>query len=483
MTSGPKRSRLAYLSPIYTAPGLAAQADVDPISIDHRPRRGLRTLTSFLAENETKQCDGLVPLLAEKSVVSKLLTMLQRMGDNDLLNGLYGNDAGDRHARHDLFSGLEQLATAVKTTKGEVVEYNWTDQGYNDNRWKWMFATGQNMNDEGEYEDYTDVRDVDIVLDDLIYGLVGHDYMNISGTEYEGKGLAALPDDSQRSVDERLTATGLVVQDSLGNAPIPGSLVIGIEGESETATDDGGGVITGDLVVGKGYINYNTGEIYCILDKDVMGSTPATKKVQCSYTYDRKWSDFYDAVADMEEFLSADGKYAILENLIHMMDGLFSTQRDFTDQEVAGVLYTAGKLLAQYDGSKWVYQGEDDFSNNNLYTILTNYLPKLHEVIKDDTGYNYGVMMTLLADMLKPGGLMEAVMDSAYSSAEYEQLMEELHAFLIEATTPGSSINVNIWRVVVDLLEDLSGAVEDYYEAGDEGLRDIFEEYGFQYNG
>jgi len=473
-----EEDRLYYLTSIDPDNGGASVSDF-------LPRRGLRTLTSFLAENETKACDGLVPLLAEKSVVSKLLTMLQRMGDNNLQDGLYGNDTGDRHARHDLFSGLEQLATAVKTTKGEVVEYGWNDQGYNDNKWKWMFATGQNMNDEGEYEDFTDVRDVDIVLDDLIYGLVGHDYMNISGTEYEGKGLAALPDDSQRAVDERLTTTGLIVQDSLGNTPIPGSLVIGVEGESETAADDGSGVIVGDLVVGKGYINYNTGEIYCILDRDVMGDTPSDKKVQCSYTYDREWSDFYDAVADMEEFLSADGKYAILENLIHMMDGLFATQRDFTDQEVAGVLYTVGKLLAQYDtdSEQWVFQGEDDFSNNNLYMILTRYLPQIHEVIKDDTGYNYGVMMTLMAEMMKPDGLLEAVMDSVQCSAEYAQLLEELDDFLIVATTPGSSINNNLWNLLIELLEDMSGAVEDYYEGGDEGLRNLFEKYGFQFNG
>ncbi|PKL35394.1 MAG: hypothetical protein CVV44_21545 [Spirochaetae bacterium HGW-Spirochaetae-1] len=478
--SGTEEGALEYLTPICTAPGLSGQSNVDPIDIDHRPRRGLRMLTSFLAENETKQCDGLVPAMAEKSIVTKLLAMLQRMGDSSLLNGLYSNADGKKHATHDLFSGLEQLATAVKTTKGEVIEKEWNDQGFNDNKWKWMFAEGEDLNDEGEYDNFSGVRDVDIVLDDLIYALVGHDYVDGSG--YEGKGLAALPDDGQRELDERLALNGFVVQDSLANDPVPGTLSITVEGVG-TATDNGSGVITGDFLSSNGTVDYDTGDIYFVLDSNVVGDDASVLKVRCAYTFNRNWNDFYEDVADMEEFLSADGKYAIVENLINVLDGALAINEEFTDKEVAGLLYTVGKLLAQYDGDsgKWIYHGEEGF--DYLYTILHDYLPVIHETIKDPTGHNYGAMMTLLADMLKPGGLMGAVMDSAYSSAEYEEIFDDLHNFLIEASTPGTSINRNIWPVLVDLLEDLGKVVQETNEGGEEAVKEVFESYGFQYNG
>ena len=169
-----------------------------------------------------------------------------------------------------------------------------------------------------------------------------------------------------------------------------------------------------------------------------------------------------------------------------MESALSGGGEDFTAEEAAGLTYTLGKLLAYYDddADAWVYQGEDGF--NNLYNMLAVHLPAMHSVIRDETGSNYAGMLVLMADMMKEDGMLEAVLNSAHTQAGWEQLLNETRDLLAEINDPDSRFNSGdktLWDVLSSLLEDLGQAVQDNYDGGDDALRQLYEDYGFQYNG
>jgi len=468
-------------------------------NMDYRPRASLRPLTSFLTENTTAACDGIIPALAETDLVTKLLVLLQNMGANEE-GSIYrdvdpaSEDLDQWGARRQLFYGLEQIFTDVKTTRGGVVqkEYEnagsgfWTDQRYDNDKWKWMFVTGQNADGAGEYQDFAGKRDVDLVLDNAIYGMVGHNYIS---TTYPGKGLASYPDTNQWKVKEPLSVFTTLVTDTLAEKPDAGADLVQIWlDNTQIGSADASGNITGSGINGTGTVNYTTKAVNFTLAAD-----PGTAKVTCTYRFGRvlatnhNWEGFDELVETMEEFVDADGQYAILERLISVMENALSGgSEDITAEEAAGLTYTLGKLLAYYDddADTWVYQGEDGF--NNLYNILAVHLPAMHSIVRDETGSNYAGMLVLMADMMKEDGMLEAVLDSAHTQAGWEQLLNETRDLLAEIDDPDSRFNAGsetLWDVLGSLLQDMAGAIKDYNDGGEDALRQLYRDYGFQYNG
>jgi hypothetical protein len=135
-----------------------------------------RTLLSLLVESDYKKGDGILPILMKNTkVVGSLMPLLARMGDDSAAGGIY---AGENGAREKLFAGLEQIFTAIKTDKGDVIDKqtthptgSYTMMSYP----SWMFTKAD-----------TDI-DLNVLLDEMI----GYD-----GTPGDvwGKGLNAFVD-------------------------------------------------------------------------------------------------------------------------------------------------------------------------------------------------------------------------------------------------------------------------------------------------
>jgi hypothetical protein len=104
------------------------------------PRENLRTLINTLAGKEVGTPDGLIPLIADNTkLLSRLIALLQKMGSSD-----------KAAARENIFKGLEQFVTAVKTNKSETMTRGLTTM--DNSRYAWMFQP----------------REDDILLDDLL---------------------------------------------------------------------------------------------------------------------------------------------------------------------------------------------------------------------------------------------------------------------------------------------------------------------------
>jgi hypothetical protein len=127
-------------------------------------------------------CDGIFPLLTSRT---KVLTHFFKLILNPEVDPL----------------PLEQTLSAIKYTKGELTAINQSSaSGKNVVYPDWMFATGveETKDAYGAYTEYTDVRDEDIILDDILDTLIGHDAVD---ADNEGYGLADYPDDKTDEAD------------------------------------------------------------------------------------------------------------------------------------------------------------------------------------------------------------------------------------------------------------------------------------------
>ena len=82
--------------------------------MDLRPRfTTIKPLTAILTESGAGLHNGLIPLLAEESVMTNLMAMLQRAESS--------SSSVTQDTRDSLFSGLEKVITSVRGSKGAVV--------------------------------------------------------------------------------------------------------------------------------------------------------------------------------------------------------------------------------------------------------------------------------------------------------------------------------------------------------------------------
>jgi hypothetical protein len=126
--------------------------------------------------NMLNRCDGILPLICTNT---KSLTYLFKLLLNPDVDTL----------------PLEQQLSAIKYTKGELTAINESSaSGKNVVLPDWMFASGveETRDAYGAYTAYTNVRDEDIILDDILDFIIGHDTVD---ENHEGFGLADYPDD------------------------------------------------------------------------------------------------------------------------------------------------------------------------------------------------------------------------------------------------------------------------------------------------
>jgi len=143
-----------------------------PISstVDFKPRSSLRTVANILTENQVPNADGLIPALANGKVVSRLLAMLQDVGQYGAgANAVYidtdktSTDYTQWGARRRLFYGLEQIITRIKCSQSTELSdgfsyYNISTTGWNYPGWIFTKDTSDTSLDV----------DLDIGLNELI---------------------------------------------------------------------------------------------------------------------------------------------------------------------------------------------------------------------------------------------------------------------------------------------------------------------------
>ena len=197
------------------------------------------------------------------------------------------------------------------------------------------------------------------------------------------------------------------------------------------------------------------------------------------------WADFDKDVDAMEDLLHPDSEYSIVESFIDMQDAIFARDYQYSQDQVAGLLYTLGKVFTRFDHdqSRWVVQGEAGF--NDLYSILKQRVPVIHDMVKDETGANYWSFMKVNKDMLaqinaceSSNGMMPYLLSAMSSDDGAEKIMTDFHTFLMDDIV---SKPAPLWTTLADLLADMAQAVDNSNEG--ELVEKVFESYGFQRNG
>jgi hypothetical protein len=195
---------------------------------------------------------------------------------------------------------------------------------------------------------------------------------------------------------------------------------------------------------------------------------------------ENSWDDLNKSLDFLEDILYPDSTYSVLVSLLDMNDAVFGRDHLYTDQEISGLAYGLGKLLTHYsnaDGT-WTNQGEEGF--DDLYTLIAVRLPKIHELMRDSTGFtgaNYMSALTINADMMKPDGSVEFLVTTMKTDADWEQILSDSAAFLKSSMITDDK---PLWSTLTELIGDLAQAMED--ERDGKLLDKVYARYGFQVN-
>ena len=354
----------------------------------------MKTLLSVLIDSDIHdidaRMDGLLPTLLSKT---KVLSSAIRMLMSDI------NDTDE------LYQGVEQVVTSMKSTKAEIVRILEGQARYgpggSSKRYiypDWFFARGIDTSKDayGVYQAFEGVRAEDLIFDRAIDALVGMDKINEIN---DGYGIANYPDD-------------------------------------------------------KPTLN------------------------------DPDWQDFEDGYDDLVKLIHKDSPCSLTESIINITESFFGSGHIYSDEQIRGLLYGAGKLFTSYDKEKnrWVHQGETGF--DDIYRILAQSLPDLHEELKDvpteingNITYatsNYTDILTITNDMLGRDGLMDYVIDTVTIDAPWEQVFGDLDTFLRKEFITDKD---TLWPTVAELLVDMSRAINSSQHIQ---LENIYQQYGFQ---
>jgi hypothetical protein len=198
-----------------------------------------------------------------------------------------------------------------------------------------------------------------------------------------------------------------------------------------------------------------------------------------AYLTSSEWEDFEDTYQTLVDLLYEDSEYAIIEGIINTNEAVLGKGFLYSDEQVKGFLYCLGKLFTyfDYDKNSWVYQGEDGY--DDIYKILTESLPELHEKIKDDTGDNYYNLLAVNSEMMKEDGMLNLIIDLVEVEADWEDILSDLEIFL----TQDFIINDDpLWSELSTLLKDFANAIEPDDAESEARVDALYKKYGFQKN-
>ncbi len=150
----------------------------------------------------------LVNMLIDKDITNpeeRNNGILFELTDTKFITNMLNILLSDTNNSEILYSALEQIVSSIKVTKGEytkITEGKTSEDSYyqNEGSYKeisfpnWMFATGVEETKDvyGKFTEFTDVRSEDLILDEVLDIIIGHDEID---SENSGYGLADYPDD------------------------------------------------------------------------------------------------------------------------------------------------------------------------------------------------------------------------------------------------------------------------------------------------
>lgn len=393
-------------------------------------------IDSDLTETETR-CDGILPLVTQTRTLTNLFKMV-----------LHPSNEGEQTTLLQQFlSGMEQIVTAMKFSKGPMTKINASPESGKDLVYPdWMFSRDVNEDATGAYTAYSPlaVRQDDIDLDEILDFIIGQDTFDANGDgsidpDEEGDGLADFPDCRAENSGD----------------PVP-----------------------------------NPDSLFCKPHAD---------------EYDRTWEDFYDLADTLGDLLhedlpNEDRPSCITQNLLYIMDRFLARDQRYTSEEISGMLYSIGKLFGHYDAvnSKWVYQGEGEPGFNDIYNMLTVRVPAIHDAVvateMDPAAataaggasagfYGYGdhyySQLLFIAKMTGSDGLVQFLLNTVTAPQRWGDILDDANFFL--STCPDIiASDSELWPTVVQLLQDMGGAIGRTKNS--DAVNDVISDYGFQVN-
>ena len=363
--------------------------------VDMRPRTEIRTLVNVLTENNAGMHNGLIPLLVETNTVSSLLALLQRIEGGTVTQA----------TKNKIFSGLEQLLTAIKASKGNIIKKEETSES-------WPYTYGD---DSYCLVDYNKLK------------FLMFDYDN--GDPDTGNPIKIRPLDINLDI---------LLKEAVGYRDVVAGAVL-----SKT---------------GKGFVGF--------VDRRNPASTSGANTFYETYRHlpdghHWDWSNFNSMMDGMRSLLADDGpngtSYYIMQDVAELLEK-FLSRVTATDAELKALRHTLGILLAYYDGGTWVYPDE-------LSDILTIYLP---DIMTTFTGH-YDDLMIVAYNLFKPEGIMPSIFYGLSTSQSWDLVFQDLDAMLNDPffVDPDTSTHKSLWigkDSLIELLVDMVDMIgEDWY--------------------
>ncbi len=224
-------------------------------------------------------------------------------------------------------------------------------------------------------------------------------------------------------------------------------------------------------------LNYNNyGWVFTQRDEDI--SLEDFLGYEGPYLPAHDWSDFDESSDMLKEFVG--GSRDITPNLVNIVNAILA--QPLTENQVHGLLYTAGKLFAKHDATGWHYQGYDHGTGNTdsydqLLDMLT-YLPQVHDAMKTPggTGEKYERLLKNVDILLKDNNsLVHYMLGTMTTPYSMQYIIEDLDRFLGWRII--SDPNSPLWDDLVLMLEAIADMNDPRIEIGE-----VIKNLGFQAN-
>jgi hypothetical protein len=185
------------------------------------------------------------------------------------------------------------------------------------------------------------------------------------------------------------------------------------------------------------------------------------------------------------EFLVKDvngSNHCISEYLFDIFDVM--AQHTLTEAQVKGLQYTLAKLLAYFDGSEWVLQGDDSFKN--LYHLLAVAVPNIDKEMANYADQNGIIKGSAYKSLLKStqigsreDELVAWILATATSQPYLSRdVLTELEMWLESDLI--SAPNTAFYSTLAEMLMKMGGIIQ--YSPSTEMFYSIYDQYGFQAN-
>lgn len=372
----------------------------------------LKNLINVLIDSDkNKRCEGILPYILKTRFLTKFIKVWLDSG-NAMFN-------------------IEQIMTAMKIAKGEMIRIN-EGRGPSDSPKRiifpsWMFAVGDDASPKDEYGDYTvykNVRDEDIVMDEMINSLIGFDPIELKDVDPKEMTCS---DNSPEVVPE---GTGLA----------------DVTNWTPEDWDDF-------------YDVFETISALLHPDSDYSIISYVTEMMNAMFVKNTPFTD-----------QEIDGVMYALGKLFTYWNGNEWIYQGYTEDGIGP------------DNSTY----PENFCG--LYNILKHRLPVINDIIRrgedtlknsTDAGRNYRSFLQTTASNLEKDGLIEYITRAAETPENWRTILEDLDVFL-NSNDDVQMLDSPLWHDVGNLLNDMGEAAKSANEGVD--LNPIYRSYGFQAN-